>query len=167
MTLVGLAMAAVGAVAILCALFHPRVAHHLMCHTLAALIAYPKTSALKRPHGKPHAVVTLDEVDEEKLLGAIVGNINLCISDPSGHVAQVMRYLLAHRHKYFLDQLDNIIITKMGAEVLVVQTPPKEYDRSLCIDITEYGTRLDGYKFAIVAAVGFGIYCIHSCLALK
>lgn len=89
------------------------VSHHAVRHS----IAYPKTSTLKALKDKPLFSVDCTETSEEEAIRLIGENIDLNVLGLHRETEPIVKCLFANRDEFFLNQIDNVVISKMGMTV--------------------------------------------------
>lgn len=126
-------------------------------------LVFPKTSKFKELKNKPITKVVVQKFSDPALADFLSKEIkkdpNLKIYSVTSEVLTVLRCLFYDREDIMLSTMDNIVISKMGMEILIVENEEKgNYDRSLFIDLTSYPQAVFQYHFFISIVVGFIVF---------
>jgi hypothetical protein len=135
------------------ALGYSPLGEYLVFRIACLSVTYPRTPGLKELRSKPLLAIDFDTVDgDDRLLRSIQEHINIAISGFGNEVEPIVKCLLAHKREFFVDQVDNIVISNLGMEVLLIKMSPKGIERSLRVDSAAFRSRFVHYKLAIYAA---------------
>ena len=134
-----------------------------LCRLLKFVVINPKTDSLKDKlqNGKPIMLINDDVADNVKsdddLVRMIQEDVNLKVSGTAFDCGVVVAGLLKWKGDFMTNAMDNIIITKMGIEILIIKYTPRGHNRSIFIDLTRYRDKalsIHGYvSYVLTAAV--------------
>jgi hypothetical protein len=97
----------------------------------------------------------------ENVLKQIKEDPNLDISGVSDEVCLVLKSLFHIRQDVLLHTLDNIVISKMSMEVVIIELGDgSTYDRSLFLELTKLRSAMINYEAMIAVTVGFVVLLI-------
>jgi len=142
----------------------PFIANLLGKEILKLSVVYPKTETFKELKSKPLCKIKYDSTNE-KILYEQLKNINLQISGINTSVELVLRSLMSNKQEFFIDQIDTIVISKMGIEVVEVSMGERGFNRSLFLELTGYCSSYLNWRI-FLTLVTFGLTLLGENLPL-
>ena len=103
-------------------------------YVLMAYCVYPKTESFEKI--KNRAIIEIEEDGSQFSKLPIWRNINLMVSGVGDEIKPFFDILEKYPSDFFLDQVDYIIVSKMGMELLKITRTPQNFNRSLYLEIT-------------------------------
>jgi hypothetical protein len=108
-------------------------------------LCIPKTSKFKELKNKPLKYFEQPFPKDSNELNAVLKNINrdpnLKYSGVNKDISLILECLFDDRVELLVDTMDNLVMSKMGVEILIYKFEKSEsedsYDRSIFVDITE------------------------------
>jgi len=143
----------------------------IVLEVLKLCVQWPKTGNFKELHSKPMFKVTNAKRNREgndlkELLESINENIELAISGVNFEIVLIADVLFKSPREFHLRQLDNIVISKMGFEVLIIEfeklEESRDSSRSLLIEITAYRSIWFNISLGLSTAIFFGSMIVAS-----
>lgn len=109
-------------------------------------VQVPKTSKFKELKNKPLKSIEQTFPTDSKELNEILQKINkdpnLKYSGVNRDISLIIKCLFDDREELLVDTMDNLVISKLGIEILIFKfeksASDESYDRSIFIDITSY-----------------------------
>jgi hypothetical protein len=145
-------------------LFYANMSTFLLGFVIKLSLVRPKTSTFKELKNTPLKRMKADfktEDDLKDVLKQIKEDPNLDISGVSDEVCLVLKSLFHIRQDVLLHTLDNIVISKMSMEVVIIELGDgSTYDRSLFLELTKLRSAMINYEAMIAVTVGFVVLLI-------
>jgi hypothetical protein len=142
----------------------------LLRNTIRLYVQVPKSSKFKELKNKPLKYIEqafprdLKELND--VLQKINGDPNLKYSGVNNDISLIMRCLFDDKVELLVDSMDNLVISKMGVEILIFKFEKSEsaesYDRSIFIDLTAYRSTLFQWHYAVIAAISVITFILAS-----
>lgn len=134
---------------------------------LKMIVVNPKTSTFKevRKENDPRAKFYTryaDYAKDEAVIDAIrtKGSLKLCAANED--CARIVSILLRNKHEFMTADMDFIVISKMGIDLLVLEMEGHGEDRSVFLDLTVFRASLISMHRWLSFLLTFGITVIVS-----
>ena len=123
----------------------------------------PKTSKFKELRNKPlkhiKQAFPKDQNEMRELKNQFTTDPNLKYAGVRDDLILIMQCLFDDRVELLVESMDNIVISKMGVEILIFEfekpASAEAYDRSIFIDITVYRSYM--FQWRSIAVLGFSL----------
>jgi hypothetical protein len=133
-------------------------------------VQVPKTSKFKELKNKPlKSIVQQFPTDTEQLKGIlqkINKDPNLKYSGVNKDISLIIACLYDDKDELLVDTMDNLVISKLGVEILIFKfeknVSDELYDRSIFIDITSYRGTIFQLRSFFTAACSFFTFLLSS-----
>jgi hypothetical protein len=121
-------------------------------------VQVPKTSKFKELNNKPlksiQQTFPKDSNELSEVLQKINKDPNLKYSGVNKDISLIIKCLFDDREELLVDTMDNLVISKLGVEILIFKfeksASDETYDRSIFIDITSYRGTLFQLHYIVV-----------------